>query len=463
MRRSAFSGAKAFDYLNDLTVGIGPRHGGSANEVKAAKYIRDRFGEFGLGASLFPYNIHTFADATAAVSFPGLGDVECVAVPCCQSTPQRGVRAPLVFIESGHEVYLDPSMRGKIIMTLGGFGGKNYEVLMQIKPAGVIQIGNRMFTGPFRGKAGPETARKFGTIPMVNITYEDGLRILAKAPKTCTLSVQTTGEKLGKTYNPVGELKGTQKPDEVIVIGGHFDSVWASQGCQDNAAGTVIAMELARVFAQRGSKRTLRFMAFGGEEMGLRGSIAYVKKLKEEDEKQKKDKEFVRDGLKSDLDKIIFMINIDVQGTKLGSNSFWAFGPHEIAASCKLLMCEVGPPFEILENKTYSSDNAPFGDAGIPSASFGRSGANTMFGHTSGDVIDHCDAASLALSGRFIEEWMVRHITAPRMFPFERKLPPEAEESVKKYFRGREILEWEPQMPAKRYKPKRRAGMGGNR
>jgi Iap family predicted aminopeptidase len=451
MRELVFDGSQAYEYMSHLCLNVGPRHGGSESEIKASKYIRDIFDNFGLKSSLFPYEIYTFDNAISSLSFPDIGNINCVAVPCCESTSNKGVESDLVFLESPDEVFLDSTMKGKIIMTVGDFRGKNYEALMRIKPAGVIQIGS-MFINPSRGRVNPETRRKFGSIPTVKITYEDGLRIISSMPKKCKLKVQTFGEKVGKAYNVIGEIDGIKKPDEIIVIGGHFDSVWGSQGCQDNAAGMAIVMELARVFSNKDTNRTLRFIGFSGEELGLRGSTAYIKKLKKDDEVCKKNKDFVRDGFKTELDKILFMVNIDVQGTKIGSNSCFTCGPSDIAASVRLLAAEIGTKYNVSENNIYSSDNAPFGYVGIPSASFGRSGVSSIFGHTDFDIIHHCDNKSLSKSGRFIEEWILRYITNSKSFPFERKIPGASQENVKKYFKNREIFEWEPQMPTKKYK-----------
>jgi Zn-dependent M28 family amino/carboxypeptidase len=342
-------------------------------------------------------------------------------------------------------------MKGKIIITIGDFRGKNYEELMRVKPAGVIQIGS-MFINPSRGRVNPETRRKYGSIPTVKITYEDGLRIISKMPQKCKLKVQTFGERVGKAYNVIGEIKGIKKPEEIIVIGGHYDSVWGSQGCQDNAAGMAIVIELARVFSKKGTNRTLRFIGFSGEELGLRGSIAYIKKLKKDDDDFKKNKDFVRDGYKTELDKNVFMVNIDVQGTKIGTSSCFTCGSSDIAASVRLLAAEIGTKYNVSENSIYSSDNAPFGFVGVPSASFGRSGVSNIFGHTDFDIIHHCNSKSLSKSGIFIEEWLSRYITNSKSFPFERKIPGATQENIKKYFKNREIFEWEPQMPTKKYK-----------
>lgn len=81
-------------------------------------------------------------------------------------------------------------------------------------------------------------------------------------------------------YNVIAEIPGTEKPDEVVIVGGHLDS-WdgpGSQGCCDNGTGTMCALEAARLLMVSGAKpkRTIRFILFTGEEQGLLGSLAYV-------------------------------------------------------------------------------------------------------------------------------------------------------------------------------------------
>ena len=434
-----FNGDNAYAHLEKLCADIGPRHAGTDAERDAAHYIRDELKKNGASTSLFEYDIHTFTDATAELTVSGLGKVPCIALPFCASTPDEGISGDLVIKETIEEAVSDPSVKGKIIALLGSYMGNNYEKMMNARPAAVIQIGGGLFVKPGRGRVSPEAKQKYGAVPTVNITYEEGLRILAAKATSCTLAVKTDGEKTGTSHNVIGELTGNTYPEEIIVIGAHFDTVWKSPGSQDNGAGTAIMMELARVFSKRGSKRTLRFMAFGGEEMGLRGSIAYAQKLKSDDEKIKKDSTSESGVIKSVLDTIIFMINIDVMGTKLGSNSFFAFGHPDIAASVRLLCAETGPYHSVQDGTAYSSDNVPFGNLGIPSGTFGRSGGNSMFGHTTEDSIDHCSADALDKSGKFIETWMCRHITNPHAFPFERMIPPAAQQNLKEYLKQRGI------------------------
>lgn len=85
----------------------------------------------------------------------------------------------------------------------------------------------------------------------------------------------------GKTaYNTVAEIVGTDKRDEVIMLGGHLDSWHSATGATDNATGCAVMMEAARILKALGVKprRTIRVALWSGEEQGLLGSQAYVKK-----------------------------------------------------------------------------------------------------------------------------------------------------------------------------------------
>ncbi|MEE9455818.1 MAG: M28 family peptidase [bacterium] len=91
-------------------------------------------------------------------------------------------------------------------------------------------------------------------------------------------------------YNVVAERKGTEKPDEIIIVGGHHDSIsterpWVCPGAEDDASGTAVAMCAARAFRNLNFKRTVRFMGFGDEEAYLLGSEAYAKECAEKGEK----------------------------------------------------------------------------------------------------------------------------------------------------------------------------------
>jgi hypothetical protein len=85
-------------------------------------------------------------------------------------------------------------------------------------------------------------------------------------------------------YNTVGEIRGSEKPDEFVLLGAHLDSWDLAQGTTDNGTGSSVVLEAARILASCGvkPKRSIRFVLFSGEEQGLHGSKAYVTKHKEE-------------------------------------------------------------------------------------------------------------------------------------------------------------------------------------
>jgi Peptidase family M28 len=91
-------------------------------------------------------------------------------------------------------------------------------------------------------------------------------------------------------YNLEVERLGTEKPDEVILIGGHYDSAFNSPGANDNGTGAAATLELARIFAKKSPKRTIRFVEFTNEEPPFfwtenMGSLVYAKQMKQQKEK----------------------------------------------------------------------------------------------------------------------------------------------------------------------------------
>jgi carboxypeptidase Q len=90
-----------------------------------------------------------------------------------------------------------------------------------------------------------------------------------------------------KSYNVVGELRGSEKPDEIIVVGGHLDSWDLAQGAHDDGSGCVQSIDVLRTFKALGikPKRTIRVVMFMNEENGLRGGVGYADFAKKNNEK----------------------------------------------------------------------------------------------------------------------------------------------------------------------------------
>jgi hypothetical protein len=452
-----FSGDRAYEHLRVLCEEIGPRHGGSRSEAKAARYIRDVFKGLGLRTRLERYPIYGFEDAKASLLTPRGKSIDCIPLPMTTPTPVGGLTKPCVFLEGPDAVCLDERVRGKIVVMLGTFSGALLKQFHAYKPAGLVSIQTVPHTLASRTTYKADVKRKVGSIPTVILTLETGMALVRALPKVLTMNVSTQDERVTTGYNVVADLKGSGTDEDVVVMCAHYDSVWGSAGAVDNGGGASALMELARVYKQKGSIRNLRFIAFGGEETGIWGARGYVKKLKDEDEHLKKDHNFERDGLTTELDRIRFLINLDMMGPLHGRSSAFTLGHPDIAASARLLANELRYALDVNENSIYSSDNMAFNCASIPSISFNRCGYEDFGAHTVRDTIENCSAEGLAHIGAMVEAWVDRHVIVPHVFPFSRALPEVATKTMKAWFKDGNPLDYEVSAPTRQYKPKRKA------
>ena len=168
------------------------------------------------------------------------------------------------------------------------------------------------------------------------------------------------------SYNTIAEIRGSDKADEVIMLGGHLDSWHAATGATDNAIGCTIMMEAARILKTLGVKprRTIRVALWSGEEQGLLGSQAYVKEHfgSSEDPKQ-------------GYEKFGGYFNIDSgTGRVRGAN---VFGPPDAANILREILAPLKDDGVVGAAATRSrrlggSDNTSFNQAGLPGIGMGQ-------------------------------------------------------------------------------------------
>lgn len=200
------------------------------------------------------------------------------------------------------------------------------------------------------------------TVVLRNEDYGRISRLLADGtPVTLEFNIRNRVIPQGTTsYNVVGEIPGTDKKDEVIMLGGHLDSWHAATGATDNAIGCAVMMEAARILKAVGvqPRRTIRVALWSGEEEGLLGSQAYVKEHFGSFENPKPD--FYKFG---------GYFNID-SGTGR-ARGMGVFGPPEAAA----VLREAVQPFADLGvlgatnsrgRSLGGSDHTSFNQAGLP-------------------------------------------------------------------------------------------------
>ena len=183
--------------------------------------------------------------------------------------------------------------------------------------------------------------------------YQELWRLLdAEVPVELELNLQASfSGKPVEVYNTVAEIRGTEKPDEVVILGAHLDSWDLGTGATDNGTGSTAVLEAARALQALGvnPKRTIRFVLFTGEEQGLNGSKAYVQAHKDE------------------LGKISgVLIHDSGTGKVLTIGSMGNYGARETLGRVLYPLAE---PVGIMEPSLRSeggTDHIPFDTAGVP-------------------------------------------------------------------------------------------------
>ncbi len=411
----------AFDFLKQLEF---ERLAGSPEELKAANIIKDTAESFGGSCDITPFDITDgiVHQAEFEILEPYHKTYKVTGYKCCANTPEDGITADFIYAEDLNEANLIGA-KGKIVLFNGYLRVPAYKTLIAAGVAGIVSFSgsliNKKEDNDFFTRKLRETLQHFGTLPAAHLDVHDAFEIVSKKATKARLKV--IGETVTKpSHNVISTITGTTYPEQIICIGAHYDSTEFSKGVYDNGAGSVIIMELYKHFLNNPPMRTLRFAWFGAEEIGLKGSHAYVKD--------------------NDITNHIFMINVDVGGPVLGGNVCKLTASKELTAFCDMYMKITGHPIKVSQD-IYSSDSIPFADNGIPAINFSRVGAeDCSFIHTRHDVMDY-----LSEDGLYSLVYPVLDITDKlvnsAVFPEKREIPTEIKEKVDKYLFKKEIEE----------------------
>jgi aminopeptidase YwaD len=417
-----FDGEKCYQHIHQLCVTIGPRVSGSEGERQAMEYVKAQFESYRLKTWVGEFDVDAYhrQEARLEITDPPLGEIPAGHILGCPDTPPGGLEAEVVWVESVNEPEIGPFLEGKIVMAeMGRNLTGSMDRLLKYKPAAILAYGNTLAEHPLTYDAEPKEKNDPPDLPTMMIPYLEAVRLFNAPIRRARITTQI-GRRPGKSYYVTGEKPGALFPDEIVVIGGHMDSVPFLQGATDNAAGTATVLELARVFAQRDTKRTLRFAAWGSEEAGLLGSKKYVFELKAKAKTEKEAVGFVEGVSKTELDRHIFNINLDVLGMSLGSDFATYLGEDALGAYVGAVASEMGIPLKVTK-ETYGSDGLSFSWENIPSISFARRGPGWDLMHTRGDEIGLISPRQLEKIGRLVEVFMQRTITDGYIFPFPRQ------------------------------------------
>lgn len=303
-------GSHAYDFLEELSDDIGARVTGTPSAERAIVWGVAKMKSIGL------VNVHTEkfqvtrgwsrVSAEAELLSPVERRLQVDSMGWVGSTPEGGVEAQIVTVNGYNlddEVKQNASRwAGKILLAVHkGEPPKDREAtyikfgefLKAASAAHAVAViggqGGSKSEGMRLTHTGAMGFDDFYSVPVVSIAAEDQdlLERLAGHGKSLRLKLNVQNRVTDgpvDSANVVGEIPGTEHPEQIVVVGGHLDSWDLAEGATDDGTGTASVLGAAEAIVKSGAKprRTIRFVLFTGEEQGLLGSLAYVKAHQDE-------------------------------------------------------------------------------------------------------------------------------------------------------------------------------------
>jgi Zn-dependent M28 family amino/carboxypeptidase len=422
-------GYTSFEAMENLTIlcdDFGSRFGGTEGEKQAADFMAKKLEHYGLqNVHLEPFDYLGWRRGPAELEVlePLQRTLACISLP---HSPASEVKAELFDAGDGAPVTFEEGssgMAGKIVMASSETfpaGSKSwvhrsekYGRSLLNSARAFIFMNHYPAYGPATGGVG--RGGKAAPIPAISVSNEDGsfLRRLLKRHGAVTLRIKTTDvNEPMVSWNVVGDLLGSEHPQELVMLGSHYDGHDISQGAQDPASGAAAVLEAARLLAAHASPRpcTLRFALWGVEEIGLFGSRAYV------------------DAHGDELDKIRFYLNMDGAGAV--NNKGLVFNEWgELETLAKEWQRGIAYPFKIDQSVNAHSDHYPFLLKGIPTGGIESVPSSTSgrgYGHTRHDTLDKVELRELQDAAVLASLLAMRLASVPpESWPVTRRSPEE--------------------------------------
>lgn len=314
---TSLTNGKSYDWLDHLSNQIGSRLSGSLGAEQAVEYTKAEMEKLGFdkvwlqpvmvpkwvrGAPEFAY-IETSPGTTTPVNICALGG--------SIATPAAGLKANVIEVKSieelailgkdkiqGKIVFFNRPMQEDLINTFEAYGGcvdqrgSGAKEAAKYGAVGVIvrSMNLRLDDFPHTGAMGYGDLPKDQYIPAAAIStnHAEVLSGMLSLNNNLKFYFKQNCQQLKdvQSYNVIGEIKGSEFPNEYMVVGGHLDSWDLGDGSHDDGAGCVQSMDALRMLKEIGykPKRTIRVVLFMNEENGLRGGTEYAKVAKEKGE-----------------------------------------------------------------------------------------------------------------------------------------------------------------------------------
>lgn len=414
LQRAALESDYAYKQVAYLSNNIGPRLSGSAQAQAAVEYVAGEMRRLGLEVQLEKLMVPHWVrgeESAALVTYPGQAagttqKIVLTALGASTATPAAGLTAEVVVVNDFEELRALGRERvaGKIVlfnarydkeMAAQGQGGPAYGQAVVYRGGGpsaasrlgavaaiVRSVGGAEYRLPHTGQT--RYAADAPKIPAAAVAAEDADLIAhltreGTVRMRLTLTPQTLPD--APSYNVIADIKGSEHPEQIVIVSGHLDSWDLGTGALDDASGVAIAMQTAQLIKQLGlrPRRTIRVIAWMNEENGLVGGRTYAK------------------DYAAEIKNHIAAIESDLgAGHPLGINVSAKPEALPLLTPISIVLQSSGAGLVRLVEET-GSDITPLTEAGVPSfAPWQDSRTYFNYHHTAADTLDKVVPRELA-------------------------------------------------------------------
>lgn len=409
LRDAALQDDGAWTWVEGLTTEVGPRLAGTPEEAAARDWTVRNLRALGFdkkNVRVEPFEVETWVrgEETGRIVSPYPQNLVLTALGRSASTGEQGLEADVVVFETVDELERQPegSLEGRIAYighampktqngsSYGYFGKARFQGPSIAASKGAVgclirSVGTHSHRMPHTGGTGWQDV---APIPAAALSPPDAdqLERIAARGETVRVSLTLTPEVLGmrKSGNVIADLPGSERPEEIVIVGGHLDSWDLGTGAVDDGAGVAITTAAVDLIRRSGltPKRTLRVVHWGAEEIGLYGARAYAER-----HAATLDQHVL--GSESDFGAdVIYALdaNLSADGMQVAQEMLRLMAPLGVVKG------KLGPGFQ----GSSGPDLSPLNARGLPRFRLKQDGTDYFdYHHTPDDTVDKIDPAKL--------------------------------------------------------------------
>jgi len=410
---------EGYKNLTILCDEFGSRFGGTEEDRRAVLYLLKKFEEYGLEnvhKEEFMHNAWTRGPAKLETLSPLAQELKCISLPYNVASTVEG---EVVYVGHGtpddYEVAGD-TICGKVVMANAKSpsyfhrGVHRAEKLGRAIAGGAVGFIWMRWDPGLLEETGSTRWLKPVEIPCIGVSREVGEAVVRMQSKGTTRVRITTTDTVrpAPVWNVVAEITGRTEPGKVILMGAHYDGHDIAPGAMDDGAGAMVVMEAARALARNKDTvgKTLRFVLFPIEEIGLGGSYNYV------------------DMHRDELDGIEMMFNLDGAGRSFDQPGVVLYGHWtSLFNYFKNVGKDMKQTLQVANSLSLYSDHLPFQFMGLPAGGlreFSDTGTGTRgWGHSAADTLDKVSPRALESTASFLAR-MALHMSNRTDWPGKR-------------------------------------------